>query len=730
MRKVFGVGWGVVASAAFVCHCSSSFTTAPDGGSHSDGGSGSGSGDSGKTAHDSGTSHDGGKDSGASVVCTTYATDFCAFLGACEPGTLALDYGTAATCETEVATTCENGLSAKGSGVTTSELTACGSYYSTQTKGCASGPVVQPIPSPSDACAVVGTGAPGAACGVNAQCATDECTRVGTLCGTCTSPGAAGAACGPGTAVTCARGLTCSSKNVCATLEPAGQTCDFGVTKDCQAGVKCVAGDGGATTGTCQTAGLAVGATCNANNVGSPDCAATAGLYCDTSTSKCAAITYGAAGASCGATDGGAGGQDCSDGTCIANKCVAAAASGGSCSVGVTNTCSSGSTCVATDGGTAGVCTPAITTCAASDAGTVEFAFSPSNVSLAQVFEYASQAQVENISSGCQIDTDTASPESGGCLNSPLDVIKQEDGSTVNLLVVQSLTVQSTGSITVTGSVPLIIVSLSDINFMGGNLQANSVTDGTLGAGGGPAGNGTAGGGLGGGHAGSSTALVGAGGGSYCGVGGAGGGGGTTAPPYGRNGIRPLVGGAGGGGGLEDGGNGGGGIQLVAAGSITIGTGSYITVSGGGGNIGGEACTPQNAGGGGSGGSILLEAPAVTVSGTLAANGGGGGGANVGADGWNGANVGSPVSTPAAGGTGGAGGGAGSAGTTLGGAVGGAASGCSAMNYGAGGGGGGAGRIRINSATAAANVAAASISPDPTTNCTTQGDLRSLADGP
>jgi hypothetical protein len=48
---------------------------------------------------------------------------------------------------------------------------------------------------------------------------------------------------------------------------------------------------------------------------------------------------------------------------------------------------------------------------------------------------------------------------------------------------------------------------------------------------------------------------------------------------------------------------------------------------------------------------------------------------------------------------------------------------------GAGGGGGGAGRIRINTASKAASLTG-TMSPDSTTQCLTQGDLRSLADGP
>jgi hypothetical protein len=744
-RRIASLSWGVVPVAAILCQCGGGSTTSPgdaggdshvsrDTGTHHDTGTTHDTG----THHDTGTSHDGGAGG-----CAGQATAFCQFLSACEPGTLATEYGTVAACESQRTTTCTTNLTAPGTGSSASEVTGCTAQLNTEAQACASGPVPLPVSSSSNACAVVGTGGGGAACGVDTQCQTDVCQRIGTDCGQCTAPGASGAACGPGSNVTCGKGLACSTHLVCATVGAKGATCDFGVTSDCVGGTQCIAGEAGATSGTCQVQGVAVGTACNAKGVGQPDCWAAAGYYCDSSTSSCAKITYSASG-SCGEADGGTSDNQCSGGACVAGTCVPAAVSGQACTVD-TKGCVDGQVCVASDGGPTGTCTPVNPACPAGDGGTLEFGFSPSNISLAQILALAGSAQVEDVTSGVVVESNAAGSTVLG-FNSPTVVVTQPDNSKVNLTVVQSLTVETTGSIVVTGDVPYVIVSLSDITFAASSsLQANGVGSGggtpgaSIGPGGGIGGTAGAGAGLGAGLSASNSSL-GAGGGSYCGVGGAGGSGaagvGMTSVAYGAIDIRPLVGGSGGGGGsFGDGGNSGGGVQLVAAGTISIGASAYITVSGGGAESG-ASCPGGNSGGGGSGGSILLEAPTVNVAGLLVANGGGGGGGDAddtdGSDGWDVTNVGSPLTAGGLGGTMGptGAGGNGSTGTTITGAAGGGVGTCSgADTNGAGGGGGAAGRIRINSSTKAATLTG-SVSPAATTACLTQGGLRSLAEGP
>jgi hypothetical protein len=357
---------------------------------------------------------------------------------------------------------------------------------------------------------------------------------------------------------------------------------------------------------------------------------------------------------------------------------------------------------------------------AGSDAAPPAFPFQPSNITLAEIAQVAAMAVAENLSGACSIKTDATSPEQS-CFTSPIEAVIQPDGSTVDLIVVQSLAVQATAAISVTGGVPLVLVSLADVT-LSGSINAGSA-DLSVGAGGaGPAASNAVGMGSGGGAAGSGSAAIAGSGGSYCGLGGQGGGQTAAGMAYGAAAIRPLVGGSAGGGGAEGSGAGGGAIQITAAGTLIVMTGSSITVGGQGGPISGLA-TGQNAGGGGSGGSILLEANSATVAGTLAANGGGGGGdysGNGGADA-------TPNATPAAGGaagTDGAAGGAGGAAGTINGSP-----GLTGASVNSGGGGGAAGRIRINSMSGAATISGV-LSPATSTSCVAQGPLRTATDGP
>lgn len=276
------------------------------------------------------------------------------------------------------------------------------------------------------------------------------------------------------------------------------------------------------------------------------------------------------------------------------------------------------------------------------------------------------------------------------------------------LFLANRFVVEQGMTVTVTGNRPLIVVALSDV-VLSGQLQAtvddihrdqangggadgpSKLSDG-LGIGGGTRPRGTSG----------------AGGGSFCGVGGAGRGTGADLAPggksYGNVANVPLLGGSSGGAGpYPSSGAGGGAIQIVSAVKIEVAATGVIHVGGGGGGWAGS--------GGGSGGAILLEAPAIRVVGTLAANGGGGG--ESGSD-----NVGSNASAsdrlapgggPGRAATGG--GGDGSAGATPNGADG----------TKGGGGGGGAGRIRLNTATGTADTTGATLSPGAATPCFSQG---------
>lgn len=249
-----------------------------------------------------------------------------------------------------------------------------------------------------------------------------------------------------------------------------------------------------------------------------------------------------------------------------------------------------------------------------------------------------------------------------------------------------------TGTIRVTGTNPIALVSLTTMNIgavidlQGDCMSRNSGPGGFDGGTQLNDGYGMGAGGLG---LGSDNNCYGGGGGGHGGNGGRGG-----APlvdnrggKYGADSLPLLLGGSGGGGGGGGlggvGGGGGGAIQLIAQRRITI-TGG-INVGGCGGKTG-LGC----GGGGGAGGSILIEAPVIDFLGSkLAANGGGGAG---GGNGTSGERA-SLSATAASGGNAGSGnagdGGNGADDGNLNGSSGETRSRC-------GGGGGGVGRMRFN----------------------------------
>lgn len=251
-----------------------------------------------------------------------------------------------------------------------------------------------------------------------------------------------------------------------------------------------------------------------------------------------------------------------------------------------------------------------------------------------------------------------------------------------------------TGTIKVTGTVPIALVSLSTINIAATiDLQGNCMSrnSGPGGSDGGTRLSDGYGPGAGGFGVGSDNNCYGGGGAGYGGMGGRGGSAilDNRGGKYGADTIPTLVGGSGGGGGGGnmggDGGGGGGAIQLVAQRRITI-TGG-LNVGGCGGKAGGGC-----GGGGGAGGAILVEAPVIDLqSAKLAANGGGGGGAGNGTAGER-ASLSNQAANGGNGGMGPNGGGGGGNGADDG-----NLNGSAGENRSRGGGGGGAvGRMRFN----------------------------------
>ncbi len=218
----------------------------------------------------------------------------------------------------------------------------------------------------------------------------------------------------------------------------------------------------------------------------------------------------------------------------------------------------------------------------------------------------------------------------------------------------KSFTVNAGVTVTVTGSVPLVLKVKGKVTINGTiELSGQPGQDisgccfnsagGTPGAGGGAGGGnvygsqGAPGDGTGGGQGGCASGYgSGGGGGGYafsgnsgtttawsCGTPGAGG------SSYGNQQLTTLTGGSGGGSGgygsaansAGSGGGGGGGAFRLDALEVVVGAGGQVLANGGrGGNIGGDR--DGGAGGGGSGGTVWLRADKVTISGKVEAKGG------------------------------------------------------------------------------------------------------------
>lgn len=282
------------------------------------------------------------------------------------------------------------------------------------------------------------------------------------------------------------------------------------------------------------------------------------------------------------------------------------------------------------------------------------------------------------------------------------------DASSANaawcVIAAQTITVQ--GTVTVTGSKPLVLVASGTIDVQGTLDVASHRTPASTGPAANPAGcnAGNAAGNNGGGAGGSFGGKGGNGGGANNQNTGGTSGNATTNPTTLRGGCRGQNGQGGNAGAA---GPGGGAVYLIAETSITIS--GTINASGASGS--GSASNGDGGGGGGSGGYVGLDTPTVTNTGLVLANGGGGGEGSGPLTGGNSGN--DPTTTTAA--TGGSGGnlnggdgGNGSSGATLVGSVGSAGGGVG--GGGGGGAGGGAGIIHLVRAT----TIAGNVSPNPT----------------
>jgi hypothetical protein len=218
------------------------------------------------------------------------------------------------------------------------------------------------------------------------------------------------------------------------------------------------------------------------------------------------------------------------------------------------------------------------------------------------------------VDDGASVDTDACPSTLGG------RHVAMPAGGTACVIIVSELAIRAGASLYATGTYPLVIVSLRDIDLEGTLSVESSTAASRVGAGANTGGNP--------GGPGSRASEDGGGGGG--GFGGAGGDGGCTAAVCAgdrgealMSNLVPLVGGAPGGPGSGSSagvGAGGGAVQLTALGTLRMGGVVIATGAGGPGDPG-----PQGGNGGGSGGGVLLEGVTVVVTGSISVAGGGGG---------------------------------------------------------------------------------------------------------
>jgi hypothetical protein len=225
----------------------------------------------------------------ADEAAEKYSSALCERIQACSPTLQKIAYGDSATCKTFLKRSALAALAAPSTGITAAAGIACADKLPTL-----SCPDLFDTKLPPECAPIKGALATGAACGDGSQCVSTFCAKASeATCGSCAIPPTAGQACANGD---CPSGLKC----VDATCQPpgvAGATCDAKVP--CGSAYSCF-------NGKCQ-AGSKLGEACDPKLKTAPGCDVLgAGAVCQNG-ATCEAITYGAAGDTCGFIVNGAG---------------------------------------------------------------------------------------------------------------------------------------------------------------------------------------------------------------------------------------------------------------------------------------------------------------------------------------------------------------------------------------------------------------------------------------
>ncbi len=300
------------------------------------------------------------------LACSDFAAAKCAKFDACTQGVYTqLNFGTQAECQAREATACRGVLSAPDTTATPNGFEKCG-------KDITSGACADffDVTNTTPACTPqAGPRANGRACVDSGQCQSAWCyAATGAVCGVCATRPAAGAPCAEN--VDCGgQGMLCSQAGTCAAVVALGGACDTG--HPCGFALSCV-GSTPSSSGTCQTAGAAVGDTCDPTRSTAPLCEHDFGLFCPSTGDRCVKSALVDAGQPCGVTPGMvlagdaatpsmsalcAAGAACEPSSAPNGHCVAPVADGAECDMANGPPCLDPARCVSTsDASTSGTC--------------------------------------------------------------------------------------------------------------------------------------------------------------------------------------------------------------------------------------------------------------------------------------------------------------------------------------------------------------------------------------
>jgi hypothetical protein len=204
---------------------------------------------------------------------------YCTRAEACAPAFVKVAFGDVMTCEQGLKAGLLAAFTAPGTSTSPAQTEACAQAIP-QTS-CAD---LLARKNPTACATLPGQLSAGAACGNDAQCTGTRCqVAADALCGTCTSPAAAGGPCGVD--ADCQSGMKCLGQ-ICVTYGNEGTAC--GANAPCRPDLGCVGGACGRPS--------PLGAAC----MTSPECAQLQGDFCHPVSLTCTAAAFSQPGGPCG----------------------------------------------------------------------------------------------------------------------------------------------------------------------------------------------------------------------------------------------------------------------------------------------------------------------------------------------------------------------------------------------------------------------------------------------